>query len=195
MTANGKLALRRDWGMVAMQVPTPQQNNDPVLLVPPEGNPIALPILRKKWGHAIYASWRDQYLLVDDSGDVTEMPEIWWLFKDGRTESVPIPDTGYRTASFFPVKPGIVMDGRWRPGVQRREEMFLLPNEGPVVSIPKTWPPLGRFQKGISPDGCRIAFRGERCEYPPNNSFANTVAYAQCFTAQMIDFCQKGEPK
>lgn len=186
--ARGMVPLRRDWGTIVMGVPTPQQPNDPVLFIPPQGDSIVLPILRNKWGYVIYAPWRDRYLLVDDSANTTKMPEVWWLLKDGRTEAIPIPHTGYQSASFLPVKPGIVMTGYWRPGVRRPEEMFLLADDGSVSSFARAWRDRGQFRKGISPNGCRVAFSGNHCDE------ANT-RNIQCFTAQMIDFCEKGETK
>lgn len=94
----------KDWRLMS----TPQLLDMPIFLIPHQGDPVALPMKRKKCARHLCTlarsipagRWQRQR---------KQMPEIWWLSKDGRTESIPIPHTGYATASFYPVKPGVLM--------------------------------------------------------------------------------------
>jgi len=197
----GSFPLMPGWGVLSAglkpDTTNPDGSNHEPLAVytPKAGISVELPMLRKKWGRVIYAPWRDQYLLIDNSENTSKMPEVWWLSKNGQTALITIPHTGYQTAYFFPLKPGVLMAGYGRYGVPRPDEIFLLHSDGSVVSLKRLWPKYDFARKGISPDGCRIAFRGERCENPYKPRLAGMGANSECFTAQMIDFCQKGETK
>lgn len=190
-----EVQLNGSWGRLEVAKPTAESVENPILFVPTKGDPVPLPMRRGKWDYGFYAPWRDQYLLVGSGRSTVEMPEVWWLSKDGQSQALVIPKTGYHSASFIPVKGGVLMDGYGRSRIGSPAEMFLLRDDGNVFNFVRPWPQRAHFKKPVSPDGCRVAFRGERCEYPPDDSTPAMIADKKCLTAQMIDFCEKGETK
>jgi hypothetical protein len=94
---------------------------------------------------------------------------------------------------FFPVRPGVLMVGRWRPGAKYADgvESYLLANDGDVTSIGRFW--IDRY--GTSPNGCRVAHRNSRCHRDNSESADKAIPRIGCWTAQIIDFCRKGETK
>jgi len=181
-----RITLKKGWGIL--------QNGDadqPLTYTPPKGQPVALPIKRAKRSSTLYAPWRDQYLLIETGNNSEVMPSIWWLAKDGRTDAVAIPYTGYLSAVFYPIRPGVLMEGNWRPGehVTQTPESYVLGNDGSVQSIGR----FSLYKYGTSPNGCRIAFRKTRCATDPARSVdPGAPKNYGCMTAHMIDFCQKG---
>lgn len=181
------IPLKKGWGILRYGHP-----DEPMSYTPPKGPPVALPIMSAKRGRALYAPWRDQYLLIETYNQSSVMPAIWWLSKDGRTQAIPIPNTGYLSATFYPIQPGVLMIGRWRPDESLRStpESYVLGNDDSVRS-------LGRFsldKYGVSPNGCRLAYREYRCgEGQAGSVDPGAPKNYGCLTAQMIDFCPKGE--
>lgn len=190
--------LKSGWGQLETGwFPDAAKLEWPVRYTPTKGNPVDLPILRKKWGSVVHAPWRDQYLLTESYNNTSIMPELWWLSKDGRTEAIAIPNTGYVSAMFFPVRPGVLMVGRWRPGEKYGlgAQSYLVGSNGSVGDMGR----LGfqPYSISISPDGCRMAAIGARCIGTQFNRSADRAAPNDigCWTAHIIDFCQKGETK
>ena len=210
---NTLFPLRPSWGALKTK-PADEETakNDKaysLLLFPPKGSPVELPMRyreRGQWGSVLYAPWREQYLMIESyNNNDGVMPAAWWLSQGGRTESVNIPNTGYVSARFYPVRPGVLMVGRWRPGDKYADghESYLLGNDGRVVSLGTDQFVLGSPEStkyGISPNGCRIAYRDSRCKKDPNNTVDKTIPNRGeapnkgCFTVHLIDFCTSSNP-
>ena len=182
-----RIPLHAGWGVLERR-----RFDQPLLYTPRKGPPRELPLLTKDWGEVLYAPWRKQYLLSETHGNSEIMPAIWWLSQDGSTQAIAIPNTGYLSASFRPIRPGVLMTGRSRPGerVTQTPESFILGNDGSVRSIGR----FSLYKYGTSPNGCRIAYQNSRCFPDPSRSVDRAAPrHIGCVTAHMIDFCQKGE--
>lgn len=190
----GTFPLKAGWGQLeAGWFPDNAKLEWPVRYKPSKGNPVDLPILRKKWGSVLHAPWRNQYLLIETYNNTSVMPAIWWLSKDGRTEAIPIPKTGYSSATFYPIRPGVLMIGHSRPGDNK--EKHLIGNDGSVKRLPNL--PVGFF--AIAPDGCKAAVNvgcgGKVCStgYGVEHLKDLAAGGVGCYTVKVIDFCANKE--
>jgi len=109
----------------------------------------------------------------------------WWLFADGRTETVCVPffpNPAKHRVDVVPTRAGLVMITQTAVNAAEAGTLFLATAAG-VERLLDGWIPADTI--GVSPDGCRLAFA-----YAVNVRSAAPVGAGRR-TAKVIDSCRR----
>ena len=154
------IRLRSGWGYLDVGPSDPPYDLKAPVLYYREGQdkPLKLPIPIEKLinaGHARFVPHDGRHLVVEGLGDVSKVPDAWFLTPDGKLMEVLIPPGPWQNVTLYPVKGGIFLSSAYTKGKKLSDPAgaYLIPDG-------QWWRLLFtgvQGRAGVSLDGCKVA--------------------------------------
>ncbi len=160
----------------------PESTEHELFLYKPDSN-VGIPIAGFKVAHAqnlswrrpVFAPWKNAYFIYTVGVRDSLPNSAWWLFPDGRTESINMPcgswnDYSRTNAAFYPVKCGLLVNITFGFGelLQLRQNNGLL-SKTEQFTDPRHLLPGRVWRLSVSPSGTKVAVAVGADKIPSTN--------------------------